>query len=477
MARWLKVWYGKELPHNFHSSPTATAMTHRTTPPVSFSSVRRRELVAEFTAGHITSDAGLLLLREADRQIGLTAALDAAIADPRSPERIIHPQKTLLSQRVLGLAAGYEDLNDHGLLRRDPLWQAATDHPEVDGSAELASAPTLCRLENRIGRADLLRIASVLVDQFLASFDTPPAELILDIDATDDPIHGQQEKHFFHGYYDHHCFLPLYVTCGSRLLVAYLRPSNIGAKHHAAAILKLLVTRLRRQWPEVKLLVRGDGGFCDWRLMRWCDSHDIRYVLGLAKNAVLKRGAEEWIAQVAEAHRLDGRSHRVFGTLSYAAQTWDRPRRVIVKAEHLRGAGEGKSNPRYVVTNLAGDARALYEDVYCQRGDSENRIKEQQLGLFADRTSCHAFLANTFRVLLAAAAYVLVEHIRRTALVGTELEKAEVGTIRLRLFRVAGLVVTSVRRLVVRLSMSYVWRDLFALVAQRLQTRPRIESS
>ena len=259
--------------------------------------------------------------------------------------------------------------------------------------------------------------------------------------------------------------------------MAHLRPSNIGADHHAAPILKLLVTALRQRWPAVKILIRGDGGFCRWKRMRWCDSHDIRYVFGLPRNRVLERESAEWMAQVAEAHRLDGRSHRVFGTLSYAAPTWDRPRRVIVKAEHLRGAGAGKSNPRYVVTNLAGDARALDEDVYCQRGDSENRIKEQQLGLFADRTSCHAFVANSFRVLLAAAAYVLVEHIRRTALVGTELEKAEVGTIRLRLFRVAALVVTSVRRLVVRLSTSYVWRELFASVARRLQSRPQFESS
>ena len=452
-------------------------MTHRTTPPVSFSSVHQRELVAEFSVGHITSDAGLLLLREADRQIGLVAALNTAIADPRAPERIVHPQRTLLAQRLFGLAAGYEDLNDHQLLRSDPLWQAATDHPEIDDSAELASAPTLCRLENRITRHDLLRIAAVLVDQFVASFATEPTELTLDIDATDDPIHGHQEHHFFHGYYDEYCFLPLYVTCGSRLLVAYLRPSNIGADHHARAILKLLVTRLRQSWPGVKILIRGDGGFGRWRLMRWCDSNDIRYVFGLARNAVLERESAQWMAWVAEAHRLDGQSHRVFGTLSYAAQTWDRPRRVVVKAEHLQGGDAGKANPRYVVTNLAGDARALYEELYCARGDSENRIKEQQLGLFADRTSCQAFLANTFRVLLAAAAYVLVEHVRRTALVGTELEKAEVGTIRLRLFRVAALVVKSVRRWVVRFSESYLWRDLFVRVAQRLQTRPRVNSS
>jgi len=473
----LKVWYEKELPHNFTFLTPTTAMTHRTTPPVSFSSVHGRKLVAEFSAGHITSDAGLLLLREADRQIGLVAALNAAIADPRAPERIVHPQSTLLAQRLFGLAAGYEDLNDHQLLRNDPLWQDATDHPEVDGSAELSSAPTLCRLENRITRPDLVRIAAALVDQFVASFDAPPTELTLDIDATDDPIHGQQEKHFFHGYYDQHCFLPLYITCGSRLLVAYLRPSNIGADHHAAPILKLLVKRLRQAWPTVKILIRGDGGFSRWRLMRWCDSNDIRYIFGLARNSVLERESKEWLDRVRTAHASDGQSHRAFGTLSYAAKTWDRRRRVIVKAEHLRGGEDGKSNPRYVVTNLAGDARTLYEQTYCARGDSENRIKEQQLGLFADRTSCHAFLANAFRVLLAAAAYVLVEHIRRTALVGTELEKAEVSTIRLRLFRVAGLVVKSDRRSVVRLSTSYVWRELFVRVAQRLQSRPRAESS
>lgn len=454
-------------------------MTQPTTPPVSFSTVLGRELVAEFSAGFITSDAGLLLLREADQQIGLINAVNAAIPDPRTPERIVHPQRTLLAQRLFGLAAGYEDLNDHDRLRHDPLWQAAADHPEVHGTAVLASSPTLCRLENRIDRPMLFQLATILVDQFLASFETAPAELILDVDATDDPIHGHQENRFFHGYYDNHCFLPLYITCGSRLLVAHLRPSDIGADHHARAILKLLVTRLRQSWPNVKIVIRGDSGFCRWRLMRWCDSHDIRYIFGLPRNSVLEEMSAEWMTQVTQAYRLDGQSHRVFGTLSYAAATWDRPRRVIVKGEYLRSSGGSlaKANPRYIVTNLAGDARELYERFYCQRGDSENRIKEQQLGLFADRTSCHAFLANQFRVLMAGLAYVLVEHIRRTALIGTELEKAEVSTIRLRLFRVGALVVQSVRRIVVRLSASYVWQVLFAQVSNRLRSRPMSETS
>jgi hypothetical protein len=450
-------------------------MTESTPNPVLFSRVRGRDLVADFSGGTITSDAGLLLLREADRRIGLLDASNDAIPDPRNPALLTHPQRTMLAQRVFGLACGYEDLNDHQRLRDDPVWQAATDHPGPDDTAELASPPTLCRLENRITRASLVRMAGVLVDQFVASFDSPPESLTLDIDATDDPVHGGQQNRFFHGYYDGYCFLPLYVFCGSQLLVAYLRPANIGADRHAAAILKLLVTRLRRTWPHVRILLRGDSGFGRWKLMRWCDRHDVRYLLGLARNAVLQRAAEPLMAQVAEAHRLDGQSHRVFDTVSYAAQTWDRPRRVIVKAEHLAGGDDGKPNPRFVVTNLAGDPQELYEsaDGYCGRGDAENRIKDQQLGLFADRTSCHDFLANQFRVLLAAAAYVLVDHVRRTALAGTDLARAEVRTIRLRLFKIGALVVKSVRRLVVRMATGYPWPDLFRLAARRLLV-PRI---
>jgi hypothetical protein len=450
-------------------------MTECTPNRVVFSRVGRRDLVADFSGGTITSDAGVLLLREADRRIGLLDALNGVIPDPRNPDLITHPQRTLLAQRVFGLALGYEDLNDHQRLREDPVWQAATDHPGPDDAAELASPPTLCRLENRVTHASLVRMAAVLVDQFVASFDAPPESLTLDIDATDDPVHGGQENRFFHGYYDGYCFLPLYVFCGSQLLVAYLRPADIGADRHAAAILKLLVTRLRQAWPNVRILLRGDSGFGRWKLMRWCDRRDVRYLLGLARNAVLQREAAPLMAQVAEAHRLDGQSHRVFDTLSYAAETWDRPRRVIVKAEHLAGGDEGKANPRFVVTNLAGDPQDLYEsaDGYCGRGDAENRIKEQQLHLFADRTSCHDFLANQFRVLVAAAAYVLVDHVRRTALVGTDLARAEVSTIRLRLFKIGAVVIKSVRRLVVRMATGYPWPDLFHLAARRLLV-PRI---
>ena len=443
-------------------------MTYCNPTPLSFSSAKRRPLIAEFTAGRITSDAGLLLLREADRQLGLLDALDAAIPDPRNPFFVIHPQRTLLAQRVFGIACGYEDLNDHQQLRDDPLWQAATDHPGPDEDPTLASPPTLCRLENRVTRSSLIRMAAVLVEQFIASYATPPEHLTLDFDATDDPVHGDQENRFFQGYYDAYCFLPLYVFCGSRLLVAYLRPANIDASRHTSAILKLVATRLRQVWPKVGITIRGDGGFSRWQLMRWCDSNDIRYLLGLPRNAVLERHAAPLLNQVATAYQLDGQSHRVFGTISYGAKTWDRKRRVIVKAEHLDGPDGGKSNPRFVVTNHAGEPDTLYEDGYCPRGDMENRIKEQQLGLFADRTSCHDFVANQFRVLLAASAYVLVEHLRRTTLAETELATAQTDTIRLRLFRVGALVQKSVRRIVVKMAASYPWRAIFTHVAERL---------
>ena len=442
-------------------------MTECNRMPLPFSRGKRREIVADFSGGVITSDAGALLLREADRQIGLLDALDAAIPDPRHPFLIVHPQRTMLAQRIYGIACGYEDLNDHQHLRDDPLWQVAADHPGPDAVPEMASPPTLCRLENRVNRAALWRMAEVLVEQFITSYATPPEQLILDFDATDSVIHGHQEKRFFHGYYDAYCFLPLYVFGGDRLLAAYLRPSNIDPALHTGAVLKLLIDKLRQAWPNVRVVLRGDSGFCRWRLMRWCDHHDVRYILGVARNPVLERAAAPLLAQVEQLHQNDGASHRLFGTCHYAAATWDRQRRVIIKAEHLRG---DKANPRFVVTNLPGDARELYEDVYCQRGEMENRIKEQQRQLFADRTSCHKFVANQFRVLLAAASYVLVEHIRRTALADTDLAEAQVSTLRLRLFKIGALVQKSVRRIVVRMASSYPLQDLFERVVRRLTT-------
>jgi hypothetical protein len=433
---------------------------------MTFSRLGTKAVVADFHGGRLTTDSGALLLREVARSTGLFEALDAAIPDPRDPALIAHDQRSMLAQRVTALALGYEDLNDHQALRADPTLQLAAGkipEPEV----VLASPPTLCRLENRVDRKALVRLAGVLVDQFIAAHAEPPESLVLDLDATDDPIHGKQERRFFHGYYDHHCFLPLYVFCGDELLVAYLRPSDIDAARHARAVLKLLARRLRAAWPEVRLTIRGDSGFCRWRLMRWCDSNGIGYVLGLARNVVLQRLARDEIERAERQFGRTGLPQRLFGSFRYAAGSWDRPRRVIAKAEHnAQGA-----NPRFVVVNVPGDPRELYEDVYCQRGEMENRIKEQQLGLFADRTSCHRFLANQFRLMLSSAAYVLVQALRREALAGTELARAQVGTIRLKLLKVAGRVVVSARRVVFHLASSYPYRSEFREVLSRLMSR------
>jgi Transposase DDE domain group 1 len=438
-------------------------MTDCNRKPLSFSSLGSKSVVADFLGGRLTSDAGALLLREVGQKIGLFEALDQAIPDPRHPVYIVHDQESMITQRVVAIALGYEDLNDHQTLRNDPALQVAAGRVPDDGPA-LASPPTLCRLENRIEHRTLIRIAGVLVDQFIASHAKPPEHLILDFDATDDPIHGRQEGRFFHGYYDNYCYLPLYVFCGDELLAAYLRPSKIDASKHSRALLKLLVRRLRLAWPDVKLTIRADSGFCRWRLMRWCDSNGIGYVLGLARNKSLERLAADWIGRAERQLRKTSQPQRIFGSFSYAASSWDRSRRVVVKAEHTtQGA-----NPRFIVVNVPGDPQELYEDVYCQRGDMENRIKEQQLDLFADRTSCHRFLANQFRLLLSSAAYVLVQTLRRTALRGTELERAQVGTIRLKLLKVAARVVVTARRVVFHLASSYPYRDLFRAVVGRV---------
>ena len=439
-------------------------MTDCNTPPLTFATLGRRSVQADFAGGALTTDAGALLLREADRRLGLLDALDHAVPDPRQPALVSHPQRALLAQRVYGIACGYEDLNDHHGLRHDPLWQVLAEYdPAPD--RPLASAPTLCRLENRVGRAALVRLAAVLVEQFIAAHAVPPACLVLDFDATDDPVHGRQEGHFFHGYYDRHCFLPLYVFCGEHLLVAYLRTADGDAARHSRAILRLLVRRLRQAWPAVRIVVRGDSGFCRWRLLRWCDRHGVGYVLGLARNPRLQALAAPLLHTAAVQFERTGQPVRRFETIGYAAASWDRPRRVIVKAEHT---AQGP-NPRFVVSNMPGEAQWLYDAVYCARGEMENRIKEQQLMLYADRTSCHRFLANQFRLLLSAAAYVLVEAVRRVGLPGTELARGQVGTLRLRLFKVAGLVKLSARRVVVRLASGYPLRRLFTAVLGRFR--------
>jgi len=439
-------------------------MTECNREPLLFSSLNRQQIVADFDGGQLTSDAGALLLREADRRLRFTEKLAACLTDPRDPAKIIHELQTMLAQRIFGIALGYEDLNDHDTLREDPLF-AVLAEKRPDPEEPLASSPTLCRFENSVDRQSLIRLSEVFVETFIASHHRPPKELILDFDATDDRVHGLQECRFFHGYYDDYCFLPLYVFCGAQLLVAYLRPSNIDPSKHTRAILKLLVERFRQVWPEVKIVIRADSGFCRWRTMRWCENKGVFYIFGLARNKVLERMAEPFTDRAEHAFEHTGRKQRRFHEIRYAAKTWDRKRRVIVKAEHL---SQGR-NVRFVVTNIRKPRPAqIYDGLYTPRGDMENRIKEQQLHLFADRTSCHKFVPNQFRLLLSAAAYVLTEHLRRTVLKGTEMAGAQVATIRLKLFKVAARVRTSVRRVVFHFSSSYPYQPLFRYIVARL---------
>lgn len=424
-----------------------------------FPVANRRRVQASFTGGDVSSDGGLVLLRQTDRRLKLTTTLAKRLGDPRDPTKVIHPLVTLLRQRIYGLCQGYEDLNDHDRLRTDVALQTA-----VEQDADLASASTLCRWENGADRQAAWLVHQWWIEAFIASHATAPTELVLDLDATDDPLHGKQEGAFFHGYYGHYCFLPLYVFCGERLLVAYLRPSNIAAARHAWAITALLVKRLRQAWPTVKIIVRGDGGFCRWRLLRWCDKHDVHYIVGLAKNDRLLALAQPLIEQAATQHEQTQQKQRVFGVIEYAAHTWDRARRVIVKAEHT---DQGR-NPRFVVTNLTSAAQALYDEVYCARGEMENRIKEQQLGLFADRTSCHGWWANQWRLLLSGLAYTLMETLRRIGLAGTELARAQCSTIRLKLLKIGAVLVRNTRRVRFLLASSYPHQELFATVVGRL---------
>ena len=426
-----------------------------------FPSFDRRKIEASFSGGEVSSDGGVMVLRAADRRLGLVGALDAVIADPRDPDLVTHRQVDLLRQRIYGLALGYEDLNDHDTLRKDLAWQSGVERGE-----ELASSPTLCRLENRADRRTAAAMSRVLVEQFVKSFKAAPAELILDFDATDDRVHGLQKGRFFHGYYGDWCFLPLYVFCGEQLLVSYLRPSNIDVAKHAWAILKLLVTRLRQAWPSSKIIFRGDSGFCRWKMLRWCERHGVDYIVGLAKNSRLLALAAESRQSAATQFESTQEKQRLFGWLDYAAGTWDRARRVIAKAEH---SAQG-ANPRFVVTSLEGDAQALYDDIYCARGEMENRIKEQQLGLFADRTSCQGWWANQFRLLLSSAAYVLMETIRRVGLCGSELARAQVTTIRLKVLKIGTVILRNTRRIRLLFSSAYPYQELFGSMLRKLSS-------
>jgi len=428
-----------------------------------FSCVERRRVVAAFDGGTVSSDAGALLLGRADESIGLIDRLADCFIDQRRAELIEHTVRTMVGQRVFGIALGYEDLNDHEQLRHDPVLGALLGKLEARRSdcAALAGKSTLNRLElharEGVDHYHKIRprgeaIERLFVELFLEAHAQLPDQIVLDLDATDDPLHGHQEGRFFHGYYDGYCYLPLYIFCGEHLLSAKLRPSNIDGAAGAREEIERIVAQIRERWPSVRIILRADSGFCREELMSWCEQNAVNYVFGLARNTRLVRaiGAELHEAAAESAQSL--RPARRFKELSYRTRrSWSRARRVVAKAEQT---GD-KANPRFIVTSLSvhdWPMRQLYEDFYCARGEMENRIKEAQLNLFADRLSTETFRANQLRLWLASAAYVLMHALRRVGLAATSLARACANTIRLRLLKIGAVVRVSVRR--VKLAMS-----------------------
>ena len=417
----------------------------------------RRLVKGRFDGGRMSSDGGGLLLREVDKRIGLTARLADCFEDHRNPVSVEHDVRSLLAQRVYALALGYEDLNDHDELRRDALLALLTDKAEPTGAdrlrardrgAALASSSTLNRLELSTPEGAAAhrykRIAArpgalddLLVGLFVESYEKPPREIWLDLDATDDPLHGDQEGRFFHGYYRCYCYLPLYVFCGDQLLCARLRPAYEDPAAGAIEEVARIVAQLRRAWPGTRIVLRGDSGFCREALMRWCEDHGVDYLFGLARNARLARALGAALQEARGVYERTARAARRFRDFEYRTRkSWSRPRRVVGKAEYLAKG----PNPRFVVTSLArrkASAKRLYEKLYCARGDMENRIKEQQLDLFADRTSAHEMRANQLRLYFSSFAYVLLDALRRLGAAGTELARAQCGTLRLKLLKVA----------------------------------------
>ncbi len=422
-------------------------------------------VVAEFSSERLSTDGGSPLLRQVDRRIGLLRRLADCFLDRRDAERIRHTVAEMVAQRVYGLALGYEDLNDHEQLRHDPLLGVLAGRRDLD--AALAGKSTLNRLE--LSRSEPSRyhkisyseetIDRLLVDLFLESHATPPPQIVLDLDATDIPLHGHQERRFFHGYYDSYCYLPLYIFSGDQLLCARLRPADQDGAAGAVEEVERIVQQLRECWPRTQIIVRADSGFCREEMMGWCEQNGVDYILGLARNQRLRRRIGLPMYQSRQQYEATGKAARVFIEFSYRTRkSWSRERRVIAKAEYI----PGKENPRFVVTSLPeGDPQALYEKLYCARGEMENRIKEQ-LCLFADRLSTETMRANQLRLYFSAMAYTLLEALRRLALKGTEWAEARVDTLRLRLLKIAAQVEISARRIRLRYTGAYPWKAIFA---------------
>ena len=461
---------------------------------VEFQPLERREIAAAFDGGRITSDGGGLLLREVEQRTGILRQFSACFTDHRSPLVIEHTAEELVYQRVYGLALGYEDLNDHDELRHDPLLAAlvgkrdlAGQHRRIrrDRGKPLAGKSTLNRLE--LTRPDATRetrykkivshaerIESLFVDLFLQAHDRVPDRIVLDLDATDDPLHGHQEGRFFHGYYKEYCYLPLYIFCGEFLLCAKLRPSNMDAAAGSVEEVCRIVTQIRQRWPQVSIVIRGDSGFCREELMAWCESNQVDFLLGLARNSRLQEVLAPAMEQARNQFESTGHAARVFADFTYLTRrSWSRSRRVVGKAEYL-AKGE---NPRFVVTSFSADefdGRTLYEQEYCARGEMENRIKEQQLYLFADRTSTSQLRSNQLRLWFSSVAYALLQALRRMGLRGTKLARASCQTIRLKLLKIGTLVRVTFRRCWVSFSSSYPFRSLFEQALANVQAFSRL---
>ena len=447
--------------------------THCSQTEMDFGTSGGRKLVGAFDGGAITSNGGVVLLAAADKRIGLCERLAACFADYRNAGYIVHAKIDLLRQRIFGVGLGYEDLIDHDALRFDPALMAALDRPED----ALAGKSTLNRLEHagKIGHDrhhkldhDPSAIERLFVDVFMEAYREPPIRIVLDLDATDDRLFGFQEGRHYHGYYDCYCYLPLYIFCGRHLLCAKLRSSSVDGAHGAKDEAARIVAQIRERWPNVSIVIRADSGFCRDELMTWCEENHVKYVLGLAGNSRLhKRIARESRKAKLKSKRT-GKPARVFADFEYRTRdSWSAKRRVIGKAEWT----QGEANPRFIVTNVDpafGAAKFLYEHVYCQRGEMENRIKECQADLFADRTPAPTMRANQLRLWLSSFAYVLMCAVRRIGLVGTDFERATCGTIRLQLLKIGALVTVSVRRVKLAFASACPARDVFVLAQRRL---------
>jgi hypothetical protein len=462
--------------------------TECNTDRIAFLPLGGREVVGAFDGGKITSDAGAMLLREVEQKTGIIRQFAACFTDHRDPELIEHSLYDLIAQRIYGLALGYEDLNDHDRLRFDPLLAILVGKADPTGDERLrardrgkplAGKSTLNRLELTPVGADAesrykkivartKEMEGLFVELFLQAHPQPPQQIVLDFDATDDPVHGNQLGRFFHGYYQEYCFLPLYLFCGEHLLGAWLRPANIDGAAGAVKKLAEVVRRLREVWPEVRIIVRGDSGFCRENLMAWCEANGVDYLLGLAKNKRLTAEIATELAAAKQQFEATGEAARAFKDFTYRTlESWSCARRVVGKAEHL----EKGPNPRFVVTSLSAaehDAQTLYEKDYCARGEMENRIKEQQRCLFADRTSCQSMRANQLRLWLSSVSYTLLQALRRLGLPGTSMAQAQCDTIRLKLLKIGAQIRVTVRKIWISLAEGYPYEALFRQVYQNL---------